>query len=92
MLVQVREGLDLAECPFVEQMLVFANPGQKAPWYLSDTAYWAASVLLWSWPLRMIAEWRTAHLHYQVTKLFGTNYLRYAEKFVLYLKYRFRKC
>ncbi|KAH7726127.1 hypothetical protein AAVH_06315 [Aphelenchoides avenae] len=73
--MEVREGLDLAECPFVEQMLVFANPGQKAPWYLSDTAYWAASVLLWSWPLRMIAEWRTAHLHYQVTKLFGTNYL-----------------
>lgn len=26
---------------------------------------------------RLIAECNTAHLHFQVTKLFGTNYLRY---------------
>jgi hypothetical protein len=73
--MEVREGLDLAECPFVEHMLVFARPGQKPPWYFSSAVYWVASVILWSWPLRMVGELRTAHVQYQVTKLFGTNYL-----------------
>lgn len=33
--------------------------------------------MLLSWPLRIYAECRTAMLNYQVTKLFGTCYLRY---------------
>lgn len=28
-----------------------------------------------SWPLRVLIEYRTAYVNYQVTKLFGTNYL-----------------
>lgn len=33
------------------------------------------SLLMMSWPLRIFIDWRTAIVHYQVTKLFGTNYL-----------------
>uniref|UniRef100_A0AC34R1L0 Transmembrane protein n=1 Tax=Panagrolaimus sp. JU765 TaxID=591449 RepID=A0AC34R1L0_9BILA len=73
--MEVREGLDLVETPFVEQMIVYTNPNLKQPWYLSSVVYWICSALLLSWPLRMIEELITVHVHYHATKLFGTNYL-----------------
>uniref|UniRef100_A0A914CAC1 Uncharacterized protein n=1 Tax=Acrobeloides nanus TaxID=290746 RepID=A0A914CAC1_9BILA len=71
----VREGLDFVECPFIEEMIVYTNPLLKPPWYYTNIAYWLASLLLLSWPLRMVCAWRTAHVEYQITKLFGTGYL-----------------
>lgn len=47
------------------------------PWYMRTTIYWLASIILLSWPLRIFTECRIAHLPYQITKLFGTNYLRF---------------
>ena len=73
--MEVREGLDLVETPFVEEMIVYTNPNLRQPWYLSSTVYWICSALLLSWPLRMLGELMTAHVHYHATKLFGTNYL-----------------
>uniref|UniRef100_A0A0M3KEG9 Transmembrane protein 151 homolog (inferred by orthology to a C. elegans protein) n=1 Tax=Anisakis simplex TaxID=6269 RepID=A0A0M3KEG9_ANISI len=61
--------------PFSDQMIVFSSSSHKCPWYLSSTAFWLFSILLMSWPLRLICELQTAHVNYQVTKLFGTNYL-----------------
>ncbi|KAL3088052.1 hypothetical protein niasHS_009338 [Heterodera schachtii] len=108
--MEVREGLDLANLPFVERLLVFperkrplpkstnsnnappqnycdsgtdfaedgnaaSSPKLALPWWLCPSVYWSASLLLCSWPLRLVAECQTAHVHFQVTKLFGTNYL-----------------
>ena len=42
---------------------------------MSHLVFWAASFLLLSWPLRVVIEYKTAHLYYHVHKLFGTNYV-----------------
>uniref|UniRef100_A0AC34GXJ3 Uncharacterized protein n=1 Tax=Panagrolaimus sp. ES5 TaxID=591445 RepID=A0AC34GXJ3_9BILA len=73
--MEVREGLDLVEIPFIEHMIAYTNPGLQEPWYLRASFYWFFSALLLSWPLRMFEEYNTAHIHYHATKLFGTNYL-----------------
>ncbi|CAD5213466.1 unnamed protein product [Bursaphelenchus xylophilus] len=73
--MEVREGLDFAETRFSERMLVFADETKKLPFYMRSGFYWTCCCLLLAWPLRVFIDWRTAHLHYQVTKLFGTNYL-----------------
>uniref|UniRef100_A0A0N4UNW1 Transmembrane protein 151B n=1 Tax=Dracunculus medinensis TaxID=318479 RepID=A0A0N4UNW1_DRAME len=74
--MEVREGLDLAGLQFVDQMVVYSTSNQKCPWYFSEIAFWFFSIILLSWPLRLLCELRTAHVHYQISKLFGTNYLR----------------
>uniref|UniRef100_A0A9J2PEY3 Transmembrane protein 151B n=2 Tax=Ascaris TaxID=6251 RepID=A0A9J2PEY3_ASCLU len=73
--MEVREGLDFADLQFTDQLIVFSSPSHKCPWYLSATAFWIFSIFLLSWPLRLLCELRTAHVSYQITKLFGTNYL-----------------
>ncbi|KAL8568288.1 hypothetical protein ACOMHN_040861 [Nucella lapillus] len=69
-----REGMDILNVNFKEYMIAFADP-DNLPWYVSHVIFWAASFLLLSWPLRVIIEYKTAHLHYHVHKLFGTNYV-----------------
>ncbi|RCN41164.1 hypothetical protein ANCCAN_12899 [Ancylostoma caninum] len=71
--MEVREGMDLSDVCLLEDMLVFRG---SPPWFLRASVFWIFSVLLLSWPLRIYAECRTAMLNYQVTKLFGTCYLR----------------
>ncbi|XP_028968089.1 transmembrane protein 151B [Galendromus occidentalis] len=66
--VEMREGLDLAGCSFEEYIVAFAD---KLPWYISQTGFWLLSFVLLSWPLRLFIEYRTAHVHVQITKLFG---------------------
>ncbi|KAI6181687.1 Transmembrane protein-like protein [Aphelenchoides besseyi] len=73
--MEVREGLDFAECRFVEQALVCANDDKRLPFYMRSTFYWIACALLFGWPLRLFIDWRLGYLHYQVNKLFGSNYL-----------------
>ncbi|CAG5126656.1 unnamed protein product [Candidula unifasciata] len=69
-----REGMDLMNVDFKEYMIAFRDP-THLPWYVSRVAFWLASVFLLSWPLRTITELKTAHLHYHVHKLFGSNYV-----------------
>ncbi|OQR75104.1 hypothetical protein BIW11_03311 [Tropilaelaps mercedesae] len=64
----MREGLDLAGCNFEEYIVAFAD---RLPWYVSQTGFWLLSLALLSWPLRLFIEYRTAHVHVQLTKLFG---------------------
>lgn len=73
---QVREGLDFAGIQFIESLIVYSSQSNKRPWYLTSTAFWISSIVLLSWPLRLICDLRTAHVNYQISKLFGTNYLR----------------
>ena len=72
--METREGLDLLNINFKEHMIAFADP-EHLPWYVSHIAFWMASVLLLSWPLRVLIDYKTAYVHYHVHKLFGINYL-----------------
>ena len=70
--MEMREGLDLAGVTnFKEHVVAHAH----LPWYASHAVFWLCSALLFSWPIRVLLEYNTAHVHYQVTKLFGVNYL-----------------
>ncbi|CAI5440543.1 unnamed protein product [Caenorhabditis angaria] len=71
--MEVREGMDLSEVAFIEELLAFNSP--TPPWFLHPIVFWALSICVLSWPLRIYTEWRTAVLPYQVIKLFGTHYL-----------------
>jgi hypothetical protein len=74
--MEVREGLDFAECRYIDHALVFSNDEKRLPFYMTPCFYWISCCLLVGWPLRLFIDWRMAHVQYQVTKLFGTNYLR----------------
>ncbi|CAB3404515.1 unnamed protein product [Caenorhabditis bovis] len=71
--MEVREGMDLADVGFVDEILAFNKP--TPPWFLHPIVFWLFSLFLLSWPLRIYTEWRTAILPFQVVKLFGTHYL-----------------
>ncbi|XP_046664991.1 transmembrane protein 151B-like [Homalodisca vitripennis] len=72
--MEMREGLDLTNIAgFKENVIALADP-DKMPWYASRVVFWVCSFCLLSWPLRLILEYNTAYVHYQVTKLFGVNY------------------
>lgn len=68
--MEAREGMHLKNVDFREHMLAFPDPGRQ-PWYARRRVFWLASTLLLSWPLRVVAEYRTAYVHYHVEKLFG---------------------
>jgi hypothetical protein len=73
---QVREGLDFAECRYIDHALVFASDQKRLPMCMRPCFYWTACILLLGWPLRLFIDWRMAHVEYRLTKLFGTNLLR----------------
>uniref|UniRef100_A0A3B4CV78 Transmembrane protein 151A n=1 Tax=Pygocentrus nattereri TaxID=42514 RepID=A0A3B4CV78_PYGNA len=68
--MEAREGMHLKNVDFREHMLAFPDPARQ-PWYARRRVFWLASALLLSWPLRVVAEYRTAYVHYHVEKLFG---------------------
>ncbi|XP_026122551.1 transmembrane protein 151B-like [Carassius auratus] len=68
--MEAREGMHLKNVDFREHILAFPDPTRQ-PWYARCKVFWLASALLLSWPLRVIAEYRTAYVHYHVEKLFG---------------------
>ncbi|KFD52513.1 hypothetical protein M514_06547 [Trichuris suis] len=72
--MEIREGMDLLNVAFKDHVFAFSTK-DKQPWFYSRTMFWFLSVCLLSWPLRVFIDCRTAHVHYQVTKLFGSNYL-----------------
>uniref|UniRef100_A0A1I7WFF9 Transmembrane protein n=1 Tax=Heterorhabditis bacteriophora TaxID=37862 RepID=A0A1I7WFF9_HETBA len=71
--MEVHEGMDLTEVAVLDDLLCFNS--SCPPWFLHPLVFWICSILILSWPLRIFAEWKTALLNYQVTKLFGTSYL-----------------
>ncbi|KAJ8387460.1 hypothetical protein AAFF_G00156980 [Aldrovandia affinis] len=68
--MEAREGMHLKNVDFREHMLAFPDP-TRPPWFSRHRVFWLASALLLSWPLRVVAEYRTAYVHYHVEKLFG---------------------
>jgi hypothetical protein len=71
--METREGMDLLNVPFKSFMVAYANP-RAMPRYLSHSCFWICSVLLLSWPLRVLVEYKTAIVHYHLHKHFGCNY------------------
>jgi hypothetical protein len=62
--MEMREGLDLTGVSnFKEYVVAYAN----LPWYSNRAVFWVCSCLLLSWPIRIILEYNTAYVHYQVT-------------------------
>ncbi|XDV41178.1 hypothetical protein PO909_010086 [Leuciscus waleckii] len=66
--------MHLKNVEFKEYVLACADP-DRLPWYASRFSFWLAAALTLSWPLRILAEYRTAYLHYHVEKLFGFDYV-----------------
>ncbi|KAG9346447.1 hypothetical protein JZ751_006758 [Albula glossodonta] len=70
--MEAREGMHLKNVDFREHMLAFPDP-ERPPWFARHRVFWLASAFLLSWPLRVVAEYRTAYVHYHVEKLFGDS-------------------
>jgi hypothetical protein len=67
--MEMREGLDLSNFTgFKEHVIALSDP-DRMPWYAKQAVFWICSFCLLSWPLRLVLEYNTAYLHYQVTKL-----------------------
>lgn len=64
--MEMREGLDLTNVSgFKENVIAMADP-ERMPWYASQAVFWLCSFCLMSWPLRLVLEYNTAYVHYQV--------------------------
>ncbi|XP_035214442.1 transmembrane protein 151B-like [Stegodyphus dumicola] len=70
--MEMREGLDLLGVDFQEYIVTCASK-DYLPWYASHAMFWIFSLLLMSWPLRVVIDSKTAYVQYQVTKLFGAS-------------------
>lgn len=65
--MEMREGLDLTNIGvFKENVIALADP-DRMPWYANRVVFWISSFCLLSWPLRLILEYNTAYVHYQVS-------------------------
>nr|XP_027225671.1 transmembrane protein 151B-like [Penaeus vannamei] len=62
--MEMREGLDLTNVTFRE-FAIARRDTKRLPWYTRHSVFWVASLLLLSWPLRLIVEYNTAYVHYQ---------------------------
>uniref|UniRef100_H2ZYS8 Si:dkey-13p1.4 n=1 Tax=Latimeria chalumnae TaxID=7897 RepID=H2ZYS8_LATCH len=71
--MEAREGMQLKNVDFKEYMIAYVDP-DRLPWYVSHYAFCLAALLMLSWPLRVLIEYRTAYAHYHVEKLFGLDY------------------
>ncbi|KAL4656488.1 transmembrane protein 151B-like [Arapaima gigas] len=71
--MEAREGMQLKNVDFKEHLIAYVDP-DRLPWYASHVAFWLAALLMLSWPLRVLIEYRTAYVHYHVEKLFGLEY------------------
>uniref|UniRef100_A0A674DH94 Transmembrane protein 151Ba n=1 Tax=Salmo trutta TaxID=8032 RepID=A0A674DH94_SALTR len=72
--MEAREGMHLKNVDFKEYMIAFSDP-DHLPWYVSNYVFWTAAAFTFSWPLRVLTEYRTAYVHYHVEKLFGFDYV-----------------
>ncbi|KAG7271484.1 hypothetical protein CRUP_018518 [Coryphaenoides rupestris] len=71
--MEAREGMQLKNVDFKEHLIAYLDP-EQLPWYTTQVAFWLAALLMLSWPLRVLIEYRTAYVHYRIEKLFGLEY------------------
>ena len=76
--MEMREGLDLTNVSFKEVMVAREDKGM--PWYTHPAAYCMASLMVLSWPLRLLVEYNTSRVHYQVDYVLGTEHLAVKRK------------
>ena len=73
--MECREGMDLLNMRPPEYVIAMGGgSSQKLPWYLSHCCFLLGSLLLLSWPMRVLIEYKTAYLHYHIHKVFGHNF------------------
>ncbi|XP_018897105.2 transmembrane protein 151B [Bemisia tabaci] len=72
--MEMREGLELSNVSNFKEAAIVVHDPDHPPWFASQPVFWISSACLLSWPLRLLLEYNTAYVHYQVTKLFGVNY------------------
>lgn len=60
--MEMREGLDLGYNPNPTTLVAILGN----PWFTNRYVYWCFSILLLSWPLRVIIEYKTQYADYQV--------------------------
>lgn len=63
--LEIREGLDLVGVNFQEYMIAVGDSHHN-PWYNNQLAFWLFSVALLSWPMRVLLEYNTAYVNFQV--------------------------
>ena len=63
------EGMDLLNVDFKEHMFTSVDT-DNLPWYESTYIYWIASLILLSWPLRILIEYKTEYIHVHIHKRF----------------------
>lgn len=79
--MEAREGMQLKNVDFRENLIAYVDP-DRMPWYNSQVAFWLAGLLMLSWPLRVLIEYRTAYVHYRIEKLFGLEYSHSSPSFL----------
>ncbi|XP_076873784.1 transmembrane protein 151B isoform X2 [Brachyhypopomus gauderio] len=72
--MEAREGMHLKNVDFRECVVAFSDM-ERPPWYAQRGLFWGTAALTLSWPMRILSEYCTAHLHYHVEKLFGFDYV-----------------
>lgn len=72
--METREGLGLTDPEYVDDMVSYAN-SDKLPKYICLPLFWLASLLLLSWPYRLVVSLKTSVMDYHVEKLFGCLYV-----------------
>ncbi len=63
--MEMRECLELSNINFQESLVAWTSP-DRLPWFARNKVFWFFSFLLLSWPIRILLELNTAHLHYKV--------------------------
>lgn len=63
----MREGLEFPNIHFNETLVAWTSP-ECPPWFGRINVFWLCSFLLLSWPIRILLELNTAHLHYKVKR------------------------
>ena len=73
--MECREGMDFLNIRPPEYVVAISGCNSRSePWYLSHSTFLVGSLLLFSWPIRVLIEYRTSFLHYHVHKVFGHNF------------------
>lgn len=73
--LEIREGLDLVGVNFQEYMIAVGDR-QYSPWYNNQTIFWLFSIAMLSWPIRILLEYNTANVNYQVNDKLILPYFR----------------
>ncbi|XP_075254184.1 uncharacterized protein LOC142345762 [Convolutriloba macropyga] len=71
--IETYEGMNLTDVEFRDELTVFQD-ASSLPWYLSLPVFWITTVLVLSWPYRVLISCRTTHSTCVVEKVFGCRY------------------